>query len=102
MSSTKSILPETTSFSANLIHHKERPEYSPENLPNFTNPLVSNIEEGNDISTFKEFTSEPGRLEFVEEIRNAIFVHEKYKHWNLLRRRDLKKNMSIRSFKIKR
>ena len=50
---TKSILPETESFTAKMLHYEERAKSSPENLPKFTNPLVSNIEEGNDALTFK-------------------------------------------------
>ena len=45
---TKSILIETDIFSDNLLHHEERAKFSSDNLPNFNNPLVSNIEEEND------------------------------------------------------
>ena len=45
---TKSILIETDIFSDNLLHHEERSKVSSDNLPNFNNPLVSNIEEEND------------------------------------------------------
>ena len=41
MFSTKSILPEIESFSAKMIHHKERHKSFLDNLPNFTNPLAS-------------------------------------------------------------
>ena len=53
MSTTKSIIPETASFVAKLLHHEERAKSSPENLPNFTNPLFSRIEEVNGTLTFK-------------------------------------------------
>ena len=43
MSTTKYIIPETESFSAKLLQHEEIYKYSPENLPNFTKPLASNI-----------------------------------------------------------
>ena len=69
MSVTKSILPETASLSTNLLHHERIFNSSPQNLPNFINPLVSNIEEVNDTFTFKEYSSQPDRLEFVEAIR---------------------------------
>ena len=62
MSVTRSIIPERAIFVAKLLQHEERAKYSPENLTNFANPLVSNIEEGNDTFTFKEATSQPDRL----------------------------------------
>ena len=65
MSATNSILPETASFAANILHHEERAKSYTENLPNFTNPLVSNIKSGNYTFTFKEATSQPDRMEFV-------------------------------------
>ena len=40
---TKYIILETASFSAKLIHHEEKSKSYPENLPNFTNPLISKI-----------------------------------------------------------
>ena len=69
MTSTKSILPEIENFAAKLLHHEERAKSSPDNLPNLNNPLVSNIKEGNDTFNFKEATSQPYRLDFVESIR---------------------------------
>ena len=69
MSTTKSILPETASFSAKMLHHKEIYKSSQYNLPNLTNPLDSDIEAGNDTLTFKESTSQPDRLDFVEAMR---------------------------------
>ena len=39
---------------------------SPENLPNLTNPLASNIEDGDETFTLKESTSKPYGLDFVE------------------------------------
>ena len=88
-SSTKSIIPETAIFAAKMTHHKERDNYSPENLTNFTNPLASNIESGNDTFIFKEARSKYDRLEFVEDIRKKIFTHKYEKHWALVRRREL-------------
>ena len=57
MSFTKSIILETVSFAANLLHREEIFNYSLENIYNFTNPLASNIESGNDTFSFKEVTS---------------------------------------------
>ena len=62
MSATKYILPETAIFAANLLHHDEISKSSPENIPNFTNNLASNIEPGNYTFTFKEYTSQPDSL----------------------------------------
>ena len=87
ISATKS--PETASFAAKLLHHKERDKYSPDNIPNLTNPLDSNIEEGNDNFTSKEATSQPARLDFVESTRKEIGSHKIDKHWTLVRRRYL-------------
>ena len=53
MSTTKSIFTETENFAAKLIHHNEKYNSSPDNLPNFTNPLDSNLDAGNDNFTFK-------------------------------------------------
>ena len=53
MSVTKSILTGTDFFASKLLHREEMARSSPENLPNFTNPLVSNIEEVNDTFNFK-------------------------------------------------
>ena len=105
VSVTKSILTRTASFASKLIHHKEKDMSSADNLTNFTNPLESTIESGNDIFTFKETTRQPNRLDFVEEMRKYISAHEDYKHWNLFSRKELdgKKNiMSIWSFKRNR
>ena len=66
---TKFIIPETARFSAKLIHHEEKSNSPPENIPNFTNPLVSNIEEVNATFTFNESTSQPDRMDFVEAKR---------------------------------
>ena len=65
----KSILPETASFAAKLIQYEERAKSSPDNLPNFTNPLASIMEAVNDTFTFKEATSQPDRMDFVEAKR---------------------------------
>ena len=40
--STKSILPETASFAAKILHHEDISKSSTDNLPRFTNPLSSN------------------------------------------------------------
>ena len=66
MTITKYIIPETAIFAANLLQHEERANLYPDNLPNFNNPLVSNIEEVNDTFTFKEAISQPDSLELVE------------------------------------
>ena len=55
--------------------------------PNLLTPLVSNIEEVNDTFTFNKFTSQPGRLDFVEAMKKVIGDHENYKHWTLFRRK---------------
>ena len=105
ISSTKSILPEKASFSAKLIHHEDINNYSPDNLPNFTNPLVSRIEAVNYTFTFKYATSQPDRLEFVEAMRKEIGAHEIDKNWTLVKIRELngkKTIMSIWYFKINR
>ena len=104
MSATKSIITETASLAARLLHHEERAKSSPENTPNFTNPLESIVEAGNDTSPLKEPTVQPDRLGFVNAMRKEIGAHEIDKHWNLVRIRELngKKNiMSIWSFKRK-
>ena len=105
MSANKSILKETASFTARITPNEERVKSSPENLPNFTNPLVYNIEVGNNDSTLTESISKPDKLEFVESTRKEIVTHEIDKHWNLFRRRQLNgKNfiMYIWSYKKKR
>ena len=84
MSATKYILPETASFPANVLHHEEIPNSSPENLPNFMNHLVSDTEEGNKTFNSKEATSQPGRLDFVEATRKEIGAHENDKYCNLV------------------
>ena len=53
MTYTNSILPEIASFEANMLHHEERANSSPENLPNSTNPMDYNIKAGNDTFIFK-------------------------------------------------
>ena len=63
------ILPSTESFVAKLIHHEERAKSSPDNFPNFTNPLVPNTEEINYTFAFKEAISQPYRMDFVEAMR---------------------------------
>ena len=72
MSDTKSIIPEIASFVAKLIHHEEWSKSYLDNLSNFTNPLVSKIEEENDTFYFKEVTSQPDRLDFVGGIRKEM------------------------------
>ena len=89
ISSTNSILSETGSFAAKMLHHKEISKYLPDNLPKFTNPLAYNIEAGNENFTFKEYTSQPDMLEFLESMSKDISDHEDDRHWNLVRRRDL-------------
>ena len=89
MSSTKSILSETASLPEKTIHHEERANSSPENLPNITIPLDSNREEVNGTFTFKDATIPPDRLDFWKEMSNEIGAHEIEKHWNLVRRREL-------------
>ena len=69
MTVTKSILPETASFAAKLLQHEERAKYSPYNLPSFNNPIVSKTEEGNYTFTLKEATSQPDRLDLVEDTK---------------------------------
>ena len=67
--------------------------------------MAFSIEAGNDILTFKEATSKPARLEFVEATRNKIGAQEIDKPWILIKRRELngKKNIiSIWYFKRKR
>ena len=87
MYGTKFILQETANFAARLLHHKERANSYPENLLNFTNPLASNIEAGNDKFTFKETTSKSTSLDLVEAMRKEIGAQKINKHWTLLRRR---------------
>ena len=85
MSATKSILLETASFAAELLCREEKSKYYPENLPNFTNPVVSNIEKGNGTLTFKESISQYDRLEFVENMRNKIGAHKNNRNWYMRR-----------------
>ena len=65
MYTTKSILPKTAGFAAKMLQHEVRANFSPENTPNFTNPLVSNIEQGNKNFTFKESTSKSNMMYIV-------------------------------------
>ena len=102
MSANNSILPVTEIFEAKIIHHEERANSSPDNLPNFINPLSSNKEAGNNNFTSKEATSQLDRIDFVEAMRKKISAHEIDKDWNLVRRRELNEKktiMSMRSFK---
>ena len=64
----KYILSEIASFADKLILHEERAKSSPDNLPNLTNHLAYNIEAGDDTFNFKEATSQPNRMDFVETI----------------------------------
>ena len=89
ISATKYILPKKNSFEAKLLHHEEKSKSSTDNLPNFTNSLVSNIEEANDTSPFKESTIQYGRQKCLVDMRKEIGSHENYKHWTLVRRREL-------------
>ena len=86
---TKYILPETEIFATKLLRHEETSKSSTYNIPNFTNPLVSHLSEGNDTFIFKESTSQPGVMDFVEAMRKEKGTHEIDKHWNLVRRREL-------------
>ena len=70
MSATKSIILEIERFSAKLVYREERSKSSPYNIPNFTNPMVSIIEELNDTFDFNETTSQTGRLKLLEEMSN--------------------------------
>ena len=65
MSATKYILPETASFAAKLLNHKETDKSSPENLFDFTNPLASSTEAGYYTFSFKDFISKTYRLDSV-------------------------------------
>ena len=76
MSATKYILPETAIFAATLLHHEGGAKSYIENLPNFTYPLASNKETGKYNLNFKESTSQPERLRFVEAMRKEICAHE--------------------------
>ena len=84
MSATKSILLETVSFAAKLLHHEERAKYHPDNIPNFANPLAYSIEAVNDTFAFKEATSQPDRLDLVEAIIKEIGAREIDKHCILI------------------
>ena len=97
MSANKSIILETESFAAKLIHHEELAKSSPENITNFANPLNSNIEAGIETFTFKETTSQPESLDFVEALIEGIGSHEDEKHWNLVRIRYINWNNTIMS-----
>ena len=72
-----------------MIHHEERYNSWPENLPNFTNPLAYNIEARNDTFTFKEATSQLDSLGIMDSMRKEIGDPEIYNHWNLVRIREL-------------
>ena len=65
ISVTKYIILEISSFSDKMIHDEERYKYSPDNLTNPTDPIISNIDPGNDTFTFKESTSNTDRLDLV-------------------------------------
>ena len=101
MSGTKSILSETERIVANLLHHEEIANSSPENLLNFTNTLVSSIQTVNYTFTFKEATSKLDRLDFMEAKRKEICAHEIDNHWTLVIKielNDIKTIMSIWHF----
>ena len=87
MYATKFIIPETVSFAYKLIHHEERSKSSLENLPKFTNPLISNIDAVNNTFDFKEAMIQPDKLNFLEPMRKDIGANEIDKHWELVRRR---------------
>ena len=70
MSATKSNIADTAKIVAKLLRHKERDKYSPNNLPNSTYPLVSNIETLNYTFTFKKSTGQPEGVDFVEAMIN--------------------------------
>ena len=53
VSDAKYILTETAVFEANLLHHKKISKTYPDNIPNFTNNLASNIDTVNYIFTLK-------------------------------------------------
>ena len=76
MTFTKSVLPETAIFAANLFNHEERAKSSPDNLPNFNNPLVYKIEGVNDNFNFKEAIIQPDRHGFLESMIKDIDAHE--------------------------
>ena len=65
MSTNNSIILETAIFPVKLLHHEEKYESSPENLPNFTNPLFSDMKKVNYTFTFKGAVSQPYRLDLV-------------------------------------
>ena len=80
-----------------MLHNEEISKYSLENLPNFTNLLTSNTEEGNNNFTFKKTTSQPNRLEFVEATIKYTSAHEDDKHWYLVRIREMNNENTIMS-----
>ena len=92
---TKPMLLEIESFTVNIIHHEERAKYYLENFPNFTNPLVSNTEEVNYTFIFKEATSQPTCVDFMERTRKEIVTNENDKHWNLVRIRKINGKKTI-------
>ena len=48
-----------------MIHYEEKFKTSPDNLPNFTTSLVLK-KEGNETPTFKRYTIQPDRMNFVD------------------------------------
>ena len=88
MSANKSILPETANFATKLIHHEEISRSSTYNLPNLYNPLVPNIEVGKYTCTFKDSTSQPYMLNFVESMRREIGAREIDKYFPLFKEGD--------------
>ena len=80
-----------------MIHHEERYTPSPENIPNVTNPLTSNIEAGHNTLNFKESISQPVRLDLMEATRKDIVAHEDNQNWTLGSRRYLNVENTIMS-----
>ena len=76
MTSTKYILTVIASFSAKLLNHEGRANYSTNDIPNFNNNIVSNMEEYTYTFTFNQYISQPDRLNFVEATRKGIDSHE--------------------------
>ena len=50
------------------------------NIPNFTNPLTSNIENGNETFIFNKSISQPDRLNFVETTKKNMITTKNYTH----------------------
>ena len=82
-------------FLANLIHHEEISKSSPENLTNFTNPLIYNTGPGNDTFTFKEANSQPNMLDFVEFKIKGTSYHVDDNHWKMVSIIELKGGHTI-------